>query len=100
MLPMTAGYCRSNFTLKLFRASVPASCTLKAMARARLLHKLKAEFKSPGPNVAFILADEKFPALEIGAALHDVYNATALQAANWLRAAGMGIVDIGQILKN
>jgi hypothetical protein len=79
--------------------------------RARVMHaegsgasaiaaQLKAEFKSPGQDVALILVDEKFPALEIGAALHDVYNATPRQAADWLSAAGMGIVDIGQILKN
>jgi hypothetical protein len=78
--------------------------------RARVMHaegygasaiakQLQTEYQSPGTDVAFILVDEKFPALEIGAALHDVYNATPQQAANWLRAAGMGIVDIGQILK-
>lgn len=78
--------------------------------RARVMHaqgygasaiakQLLAEYQSPGTDVAFILVDEKFPALEIGAALHDVYNATPQQAANWLRAAGMGIIDIGQILK-
>lgn len=78
--------------------------------RARVMHvqgygavaiarQLKSEFASPGNDVAFILVDEKFPVLDIGAALHDVYNATPQQAATWLRAAGMGVVDLAQILK-
>jgi hypothetical protein len=94
---------RRDLPIKFFIESHPR-------IRARVMHvqgygasdiarQLKSEYQSPGTDVAFILFDEKFPALEIGAALHDVYSATPQQAANWLRVAGMGAVDIGQILK-
>ena len=60
--------------------------------------RLLSEYHLPGEDTTQILFDEKYPAVDIGRALLDVYSATAQQAANWLHAAGMISTDTAQVL--